>query len=254
MIARSVGWRRILFIDDDITVSNVEDLRGAAALTDRFDAVGLRNHGYPDNSVVCHANRLTSPGQEAFVGGGAMAVKPHTVDSFFPEIYNEDWLFLLKSDHLAKVAACGTVIQQAYDPFDDPGRARREEFGDCIAEGLFSRLDQKKGIHGADKAFWTLFLADRRLLIKQISNQVQRMFTGTERDRMLASLEASERSRAEITPAECVDYLQAWERDRRLWRARLAECHTTDSIHEAVEAFGIPAANVHQSAVEDPRR
>jgi hypothetical protein len=249
LLGRSLGWQRIMFIDDDIKITNADQLRRAAALSDRYEVVGLENHGYPDNSVVCHANRIVGRKQKTFVGGGAMVVQPHRVGSFFPEIYNEDWLFMLAGDHLVSVAAAGRVIQGAYDPFADPNRARREEFGDCIAEGLFSRLDHRKPIEGADKDFWTEFLADRRLLIQRIRRKVRSRITGDRRERMLAALAASERSRASISPADCVVYLQAWERDRALWRTRLTECPTTDSIYEAVQKFGISAADVHE--VED---
>jgi hypothetical protein len=257
LLGRSLGWKRIMFVDDDIKIVNADHLRRAAALSDTYDVVGLNNHGYPDNSVVCHANRLTRGGQKTFVGGGAMVVQPHRVTMFFPEIYNEDWLFMLAGDHLVSVAISGRVIQGTYDPFADPGRARREEFGDCLAEGLYARLDQinqNEAVGDADEEFWTLFLADRRLLIEHISGKVRRLFVGAERDRMLASLEAAERSRAAINPAECVEYLQAWERDLLLWRARLAESPTTESIRKAVEAFGIPAANVHEAAIASPHR
>jgi hypothetical protein len=250
LLGRSLRWRRIMFIDDDIKVTDADHLRRAAALSDSYDVVGLKNHGYPDNSVVCHALRLIGDSQDTFVGAGAMVVQPHRIDSFFPEIYNEDWLFMLAGNRLVSVAALGRVIQGAYDPFADPSRARREEFGDCLAEGLFSRLDQKEPIEGADKEFWTEFLVDRQLLIERINAEVQRMPWGSDRERMGASLDASMQSHSTISPTDCVEYLQAWERDRSLWRARLAECPVTDTIHEALEAFGIPATSLHEATID----
>jgi hypothetical protein len=55
--------------------------------------------------------------------------------SFFPDIYNEDWFYLLDDDRLRPVTLVGEAIQPAYDPYRDPCRAQVEESGDDLAEG-----------------------------------------------------------------------------------------------------------------------
>ena len=95
-VTRMTGWRRILFLDDDIDGVDADAVRRAATLLPAYGAVGLENTGYPDNSVVCHANRDTgNTGQDTFVGAGALLVPGRQVTSFFPDVYNEDWFFLL---------------------------------------------------------------------------------------------------------------------------------------------------------------
>ena len=69
LIARTAGWERILFLDDDIDVPNPSELEVVAAAADQFDAVGLHNTGFEDNSVVCHALRHIGGKQDTFVGG-----------------------------------------------------------------------------------------------------------------------------------------------------------------------------------------
>src|SRR5437016_6213547 len=56
-VARMAGWQRLMFLDDDIVVEEPDHIRKAGALLGTFGAVGLANNGFPDNSVVCHANR-----------------------------------------------------------------------------------------------------------------------------------------------------------------------------------------------------
>jgi hypothetical protein len=73
-MASAAGWNRIVFLDDDIRVPVAGDLRDAVGLLDRFATVGLAEGGFPDNSVVCHAYRDSGGAQEAFIGGGALAV------------------------------------------------------------------------------------------------------------------------------------------------------------------------------------
>jgi len=112
MLGHMVGWSRILFIDDDITGLKADDVRKASGLLSLYSAVGLRIGGFPDNSVVCHAFRQAGGQQGSFVGGGALAVQVQRCESFFPDIYNDDWFFLLDGDKwLHPTAVAGEVIQ-----------------------------------------------------------------------------------------------------------------------------------------------
>ncbi|WP_433378283.1 hypothetical protein ACQPZX_11400 [Actinoplanes sp. CA-142083] len=212
VLARLAGWKRVVFLDDDIVVPEPTDLERAAALLDTRDGVGLHIGGFHDNSVVCHANRQTGAEQDTFIGGGALAVPTDRIDSLFPEIYNEDWFFLLGETMLRPVAQVGTALQKVYDPFADPARARREEFGDVLAEGLFALFDDGGKIGDADHRYWTMFLEARRALIEEIRARASR------RDDILQSLAASSGRLRYITPENCVSYIEAWQRDRERWR------------------------------------
>src|SRR5262245_53844889 len=86
-VALMVGWRRVVFVDDDITDIQPHHIGAAVRLLDDYDMVALENKGFPDNSVVCHALRAVQEYQDSFVGGGAMAVKTDESSSFFPNIY-----------------------------------------------------------------------------------------------------------------------------------------------------------------------
>jgi len=93
MLNHMLGWSRILFLDDDITELNADDVRTASGLLDTHNAVGLQIGGFPDHSVVCHAYWQAGGKQQSFVGGGALAVEVKRSNSFFPDIYNDDWFF-----------------------------------------------------------------------------------------------------------------------------------------------------------------
>src|SRR5215469_4883488 len=94
MLAYFLDWQRIAFLDDDIEVPNSRDLENAAGLLDTYNAVGLSIGGFPDNSVVCHAYSLIGGEQDSFIGGGALTVETTRNRSFFPDIYNEDLIYL----------------------------------------------------------------------------------------------------------------------------------------------------------------
>ena len=102
--------------------------------------------------MVCHAFRAGGGKQETFIGGGALAVEMRRNRSFFPNIYNEDWFFVLDAGkRLQPVATVGQVLQYPYDPYRVE-RARAEEFGDVLAEGIFWLLDQGKPASDGDLA------------------------------------------------------------------------------------------------------
>ncbi|MEV0587033.1 hypothetical protein [Nonomuraea sp. NPDC050310] len=218
LLARLLGWKRLVFLDDDIKIGAPDDLRRAAGLLDVYSAAGLSVGGFPDNSVVCHANRLLGGRQDSFVGGGAMAVETTRTVSFFPDIYNEDWFYLLDGKGLQQLAVTGKVLQDPYDPFRTPQRARGEELGDVLAEGLFWLLDENKPITEADEAHWRMFLGLRRRFLDDLLARLRARYPSTpEQARMEEALKAS-RGRLElIAPDLCVTYLQAWEADRQRW-------------------------------------
>jgi hypothetical protein len=224
LLSRLLGWSRVLFLDDDITGLNPADMRTASGLLDTHNVVGLQIGGFPDNSVVCHAYRRAGGNQQSFIGGGALAVQVERDISFFPDIYNEDWFFLLDGDkRLQSVAMTGQVTQAPYDPFRNPDRARAEELGDVLAEGIYWLLDQDKSITEADQAHWTTFLAYRRRFIERVLRMVQQdaSIEPADKARRIEALKGSLGRLALITPQLCQDYLRAWVADRQCWQEHL---------------------------------
>jgi len=244
LLARMAGWDRILFLDDDV-VADHSDVRRAAGLLDRYDSVGLAIGGFPDNSVVCHAHRIANGRQDTFVGGGALAVRASRTTSFFPEIYNEDWFYLLdffvqEGRGCRPVAVTGRAVQRPYDPFADPGRAEAEEFGDVLAEGLFWLLDQGRGLKDATEPFWACFLEQRKLFIGDVARRIRRQEMDVAvRDGILLSLKAAQARRQEIPVSLCTQYLSAWAVDRRRWREVLGRLPRGLRPVEAVRSLGL---------------
>jgi hypothetical protein len=216
LLAIRCGWRRIVFLDDDITIQRASDVDEAAALLDRCGVVGLGLDGFPDNSVVCHANRDTAGPQEMFVGGGAMLVDAERCTSFFPDIYNDDWFFLLPTVETTSIPVVGRAHQAGYDPYADVERARSEEFGDCLAEGLYAVLDRGGKISAVDQDYWEGFLRIRRQFIAAILDRT-REHRSVASDRMRAALTAAMERSHEITAGDCDRYLTAWRDDVARW-------------------------------------
>jgi hypothetical protein len=230
LLARLIGWQRIVFLDDDIQVPEPTDLSNAVALTEDYAGVGLAIEGMPDNSVVCHAFREAGGAQEMFIGGGALAIGAKSMTSFFPNIYNEAWFFLLDENGLRPTAITGRAIQKEYDPFREQ-RARGEELGDCLAEGLFWLLDNGRSLQDATEGHWRGFLRARREFITDVIGMVERMDgEPSQRHRMLLALKAARGRNHSIKPELCVNFVKAWRNDRARWSDHLAELHRKHGI------------------------
>jgi hypothetical protein len=239
MLGHMLSWSRVLFLDDDMSGLNADDVRGASGLLDVYNAVGLKNVGFPDNSVVCHAYRDAGGQQQSFIGGGALAVQIKRSDSFFPDIYNEDWFFLLNGDkRLQPAAIAGQVVQDPYDPFRNPDRARAEELGDVLAEGIFWLLDQNKSIIDADKDHWLTFLDRRQQFISHVLRMVaESPVEPDDKRRRIAALKGSLGRLALITPGLCEEYLQAWASDQQQWHRHLSLLPTRQTRASALSSL-----------------
>jgi hypothetical protein len=255
MLSHLLGWSRVLFLDDDLTGLNPADIWDASGLLGSSNAVGLQVDGYRDNSVVCHAYRQAGGSQRSFVGGGALAIDMNRCNSFFPDIYNDDWFFLLDGDkRLQPTAATGRVYQYPYDPFRDPDRARDEELGDVLAEGIFWLLDQDLSLTDADHDHWEWFLGTRREFIDDVVAMVEAdHLSPYEKRRRIDALSGSLRRLDQITSDICVRYLEAWREDLGKW-TDLRSSQRTDvprsAVLDALGDAGFPGLTSHISRSE----
>ena len=53
-----LGWRRLMFLDDDIYDVSKDDVDALVAALDNHNVSVLIPDEYSDNSVACHAHRL----------------------------------------------------------------------------------------------------------------------------------------------------------------------------------------------------
>ena len=249
LLSRIAGWERVLFLDDDIFDVDPDHARAAARLLDRYAAIGLRNVGFPDNSVVCHAFRAVGGPQEQFVGAGAMAVAPTRIRSFFPANYNDDWFYLLGDAQPPRVAVTGSMRQKKFDPFAKVDRARGEEFGDCLAEGLFWLLDERLSVDRADVDYWQDFLGRRARFIERLLVRVGRVIVdaGLQR-RIAASLSAAREINAEITADLCTEYVRRWRSDLENWQRSIDELPIGLGLDRALDYLGLSSVALRSGA------
>jgi hypothetical protein len=257
LLARLNGWNKVAFIDDDISLlggrthpRREREIRNIARLASQLDVhqvAGMRVQRHPDNSVVCHARRLAGVSQAVFVTGAVLGVHCNSLPlSFFPDIYNEDWFFFAKEAAARRLPCVGVAQQSEYDPFAMTDRARREEFGDLLAEGLYALIGEEdpsvpfyQQLRAATGAYWSRFMEARRDVITETAVFLRHFLDQDPYNGQLSSaldsLRAAEDQLATLTPDLCVEFLDAWQQDLGDWQRFSNRLNNVGSTREAMD-------------------
>jgi hypothetical protein len=242
VLARMMGWHRIFFLDDDIRDITYPNLQRTVDMLGPFSAAGVWVTDFPDNSIVCHANRETGGSQGVFVSGAALAVDCESDIGFFPDIYNEDWLFMFDYAAAKKLANSSLeATQLCYYPFAKARRAAWQEFGDVIAEGLYTLLHLGLEVEHATCAYWGYFLEARRNFLEGILTRLPAAHPEMRGEIQMSVLQA-EKCLQTIKPDLCERYVQAWRHDLADWKQRLPGIAGKPSIEAALLELELPFA------------
>jgi len=243
ILARMLQWQHIFFMDDDIRDVHSSELHRTVSMLESYRSAGMQVTNFPDNSVVCHAHRETGGFQDVNISGSALAIDSAAPLDFFPDIYNEDWLFFYHDAAARKIGVSDfKATQLRYDPFADPQRAIGQEFGDLLAEGLYALLHQGKDTSQASLDYWVSFLNARRGFLDAI---IERCDKAPERlrQKIFDAVTAARKCSAQIRPEHCADYVTLWLQDRRCWQQRLAELGFASSVDVALKELELTTAD-----------
>lgn len=239
LLARMAGWERIFFMDDDIRKVAPDDLRATISMLGQYQTAGMRVTDFPDNSVVCHANRMTGRAQDVFVSGSVLAVNTMKPFNFFPEVYNEDWLFFYDDARSGQLGSSDRhATQLSYDPFEQPQRAERQEFGDVLAEGLYALLDEGEGITAATAEYWNQFLVARRIFLENILKRADKVDPDIQA-KMVSAVQTAMLSLMQTKPAIYENYVKAWRKDISAWAENVKHLPRSLSVETALGELGL---------------
>jgi len=239
-IGRQFG-HRLFFIDDDIQISPAQ-LDHAGRLLEDYGLAGLRSLIFADKSVlgrIEHERRPKRtpyrPGrqlrEDIFLSGSALGVNLDKVNDHFPDIYNEDWLFMFNSVIRSEAVSAGEAWQLPYTWLLE-ARAKKEEFGDTIADGIYDACLNDQTSQLVRTRYWEQVIDERR-------NRIGRMRDGR-RPRVDSVLRAALSISNIITPELCAEYIESWNIDRMAWKARLAKVPSFKTLHDRLAAIDLP--------------
>jgi hypothetical protein len=247
LVGRQFG-DKIFFMDDDIQLYSAQ-LEHVGRLLAKYAIAGLRSTNFADKSVIGRMEQEWRPpkvapnlGQphraDVFISGNALGVHLGRVQDHFPDIYNEDWLFMFSSLLRGKVIAAGESYQAPYDPYI-LGRATREEFGETIADGLYDACLNGQTSMLKKPIYWDHVLEHRRERISGLRD-------GRRQRADLILREALAISRL-ITPELCTEYIGAWRRDHVARKSRLAAMPTHPSFEAQLRSLDL---TIHAKSAE----
>ncbi len=262
-LAAAMSWRAILFMDDDVFPSHkktadaystltVSSLRAAMAVfasSPDLKVIGWESRDFNDNSVVGHARSVSGLAQGVFPGSGAMLVRCEQAP-FFPNIYNEDWLFMIACAVKSKrphqtLSVAGSVRQQKYEPFVQ-SRARGEELGDILGEGMMNLLEDH-GTRAMNRAnsrlFWNRSIRIRGKMIRRVNKSLSGRNANLpprEKAKITQALRASLSVQSQAQADQIIDFVRSWRSDGPDWSVhlkKLAKAVQGDDRTTTLKAF-----------------
>ena len=116
----------------------------------------------------------------------------------------------------------------AYDPFVI-SRARREEAGDVLAEGMLNLFEDygKKFTRKSTEEFWRRTIRSRRDMINEMRSSarkptLQGVSAVTQRTKVAAALKAALIVNRNLDSSQMTEFVRLWPGDLETWRAFLA--------------------------------
>lgn len=214
--ARDNGFRWILLVDDDIRGFDDALFRVGTAALQQWIVAGVFIDEFPDTSVIGHVELGVEERVIPFLSGSCLFVRCDAPVGFFPQIYNEDWIFMASHIAAGNVCSLGSIRQEPYDPFNVSSRPVFQEPGEIIADGLFALLACGRYGERFDHSTWSAILSQRRewlaVLAKRTENLLHR-----------SAVEAARVVCERVRGPDCAAFISDLERDRQTWGRRLEE-------------------------------
>lgn len=261
LLACYMGWSHVLFADDDIHLTD-ELIRKQIALARQGAVVAAHNsRDYPDHSVVVGAYRelYGEANIDTYLSSQALLLSlEEGLLSFYPQVYNEDWLFIfpyvLKR---GKATWSGSAKQREYNRFVRQ-RARDEEAGDLVAEGLMRLAIEIAASSGdrtyeelldtvaerADEIFWEKEVLHRAVFIRELLLRNSRQFFRPKKFRIRGSLRMALRTlvgdttHGGLEPERIASWVKAWVDDLKRWHNVKVEPTAGGRIAAALHELG----------------
>lgn len=203
--AKNNLFDKVLFIDDDIFKINKNILKKGFISLDKLNLTGCLIKNFPDTSVIGHIEHFYGDKYHPFISGSFLFINIKKLNSFFPLIYNEDWLFMIKSILENKIGKFGNIYQKQYNPFENMNRIVMQEFGEIIAEGLFELIYEHDYQNRFNSMFWDKYINYRKSYVNQLLNIAQ--------DKHKIFIYKSLSLANNITSYECLKFIEYWEKD-----------------------------------------
>lgn len=169
LYAFSLNFHKVLFLDDDIIVPNLDIIDLLMMKLGEYLFTGAHIAGLIDDSILGHLATNVGVSNQRMLSGGFLAFNPALVDEYFMNHYNEDWIWLflqLKGrDYLQKYE----VFQELADPFMNyRHRIEFQENGEMLLDGILDLNPQPDQLTLMKLSFWERITQERIVYLKKL--------------------------------------------------------------------------------------
>lgn len=236
MLSKGLGYNKVLFMDDDIVVKDINIIKIMLKKLDSADFVGAKITGMPDDSIVGHLMRACGGEYYEFLCGGFLAIDLNSVSEYFLNYYNEDqiWLFLHKPT--VRFETYGEVEQQGQLTFRNAKvKALKQEFGEILEEGVEEAFTRRDFTLLVKEDFWKE-ICDIRI---DYLNSLQELPVGKKIESVATNVHKSLMDyHANVSYDTFTNVFDKYLNDLDLWRTTL-NILGTDILFEDISNFNL---------------
>lgn len=160
--AKSLKFNRVLFMDDDINIPSIDLINDLLNLTEEYSFTGAHILGLVDDSILGHIATDLKVFNERMLSGGFMAFNPNTIDHYFMNIYNEDWIWLFLQLKDKRFLQTGEVFQTLTNPMENyKDKIMFQEYGEIALDGILNLYPDKDYQNLLSGSFWEKMFTER---------------------------------------------------------------------------------------------
>lgn len=172
LYSKAEHFEKVLFTDDDIQVPNLNLIPRLFQSLNKFKFAGANIEGLIDDSVLGHIATDLDLNKERMLSGGFMVFNPITINQFFLNNYNEDWIWFflqLKND---KHLQTGKVFQELNDPFANyKNKIIFQEFGEIALDGIIDLYKDGSYESISHLSFWERMVQEREEYLELLASK-----------------------------------------------------------------------------------
>lgn len=206
------GYKKVLLIDDDITISENNVRKAIRLQSSNYGIVGLYSLKFPDKSTIDLIEALiTGNTLEVSLSGNCLFLDIEKVQGFFPYVYNEDWMFLIRNRSL-NIAGVGFVKQDFHAPWNDLERIQFEQFGDILALGAKMQKNIVEDGFSLSPIFWNHIVESYKSRLRELLDKAR--IIGQYYKELEAALSIVEN----IESGEFIKFINNFNNESRSWK------------------------------------
>jgi len=166
------GWDKMIMVDDDIDFRSWDKINQDLYRLNNYPIVGANIVNMPDSSIVGYLFRSSGIIDETFLSGSYLAIDLTAVEFPFPNIYNEDWIWIFLHQSKSSVPIFGSVTQLEYDWTEGAvDEAIFQELGETAMEGLLKSDRRNIRYNINDQEFWEQAIEWRRQKLEKLESR-----------------------------------------------------------------------------------